>query len=287
LAHLYYEYNIPEEFRNHELMYEILEQIKVDYKKASDKKNSRERLESCMKYSMKITLFKSKNNIDRKYKVPERLADEQRSKELEEQRQQQIQQQKEEMFTNIKEKKETNKKIGEYTYEVQGTISIDGQKYNFIFNNSHENPCLFGCFNEETIEKAKKEINKRFSITRSFVSDKDQNKFGDIQEHKAIKTIMDTEDKIFVYKADEHTFKGYIEGYAFVWNTNEEVPCGTPVKNALLNNYRKMNSSWGNGFVKRAQMIKDFCMNNFQECFNVTKEIITIDPNEEIDEDEL
>ena len=99
--------------------------------------------------------------------------------------------------------------------------------------------------------------------------------------------IYDFENKMFIYKSDENIFKGYVEDYAFVWNTKEEVPCGTPVKNALNNNYRKMNESWGNGFVKKAQMIKDFCMNNFPECFNTTKEMLIIDPNEEIDEDEL
>ena len=53
-----------------------------------------------------------------------------------------------------------------------------------------------------------------------------------------------------------------------------------------------MNESWGNGFVARAQMIKEACKKHFPECFNVTndvkttKEVIT-NTNDEIDPDDL
>jgi hypothetical protein len=105
-------------------------------------------------------------------------------------------------------------------------------------------------------------------------------------------TFRNLTSEIFAYKEDEHTFKGYIEDYAFVWNTKEDIPCGTTVKNVLKGNYRKMNESWGNKFPERAQKIKDFCMNNFTGNFNTTndikttKEVIT-NTNDEIDDDDL
>ena len=111
---------------------------------------------------------------------------------------------------------------------------------------------------------------------------KNNDERNDIREENK---IYDFDNKMFIYKSDENTFKGYVDKYAFVWNTKETIPCGTPVKNALNNNYRKMNESWGNGFVARAQMIKEACMNNFPECFK-TNEVI-INTNEEIDEDDL
>jgi hypothetical protein len=240
-------------------------------------KNAQQILRTKSKYAMKLQILKSKNGF-KHYKIENNVQPETKNKE-------------QEIFKNIKEKKETNKQ-GEYTYEVQGIITVNEQEYTFIFNNSHEKPCLFGCFNEETMEKAKTEINKRFSITKYFTNEKEAAKFQNNMETKSINTIIDFDNKIFAYKEDEHTFKGYIEDYAFVWNTKEDIPCGTTVKNVLKGNYRKMNESWGNKFPERAQKIKDFCMNNFTGNFNTTndikttKEVIT-NTNDEIDDDDL
>ena len=173
-----------------------------------------------------------------------------------------------------------------YVYGLQGTITINKRSYEFIFTNTHLNPVLYGCFNKETIEKAAEFLTKT-PEWKSLSSDD----FAQIDQREE-NTIYDFDNKIFIYKSDENIFKGYVEGYAFVWNTKEEVPCGTTTRKALLNCYRKMNESWGNGFVARAQMIKDACMKYFPECFNVTKDVketneVISNTNDEIDPDDL
>ena len=174
-----------------------------------------------------------------------------------------------------------------YVYGLQGTITVNKRPYEFIFTNTHLNPVLYGCFNKETIEKAAEFLTKT-PEWKSLSSDD----FAQIDQREENK-IYDFDNKIFIYKSDENIFKGYVEGYAFVWNTKEEVPCGTTTRKALLNCYRKMNESWGNGFVARAQMIKDACRKYFPECFvnyvdktQETKEVIS-NTNDEIDPDDL
>ena len=126
-----------------------------------------------------------------------------------------------------------------YVYGLQGTITIEEKEYTFVFTNSHYYPVLYGCFDKMIIGKAYSYLTK----TSEWKSLKNNDERNDIREENK---IYDFDNKMFIYKSDENIFKGYVEGYAFVWNTKENVPCGTPVKNALNNNYRKMNESWGN-----------------------------------------
>ena len=172
-----------------------------------------------------------------------------------------------------------------YVYGLQGTITIEEKEYTFVFTNSHYYPVLYGCFDKMIIGKAYSYLTK----TSEWKNLKNNDERNDIREENK---IYDFDNKMFIYKSDENIFKGYIDKYAFVWNTKEAIPCGTPVKNALNNNYRKMNESWGNGFVARAQMIKDACRKHFPECFNVTNDIKTTkeaitNTNDEIDPDDL
>lgn len=187
-------------------------------------------------------------------------------------------------FKTIKETKDSNKK-GEYIYEVEGTFSLNEKDYDFIYNNFHQYPCIFGCFDMDIIKRVKNALESKFHMT----DETDKLEITRIENDK--KTRFDMDRKIFAYQSAKNIIKGYVEGYAFVWNTNEEIPCGATIKNALFNKYRKMNSSWGPGFVNRAQMIKDFCIENFDINFESTKEeikqIVTNTTNDEINPDDL
>ena len=284
LANIYYVYNVPEELRNHEMIEKMFEEYNEMFNKREAKelkymtKTTREILNTISSFGSKFMVLKNKAGY-KHYKIEERIAQEQKEEELRAEREASRA-----AFNNIKTTKEMNKQ-GEYVYKVQGTITINNEDYQFIFDNSHINPCLFGCFDKEIITEAKHQINYKYHITT------DNKKYTSDIDDKNNKTILDKDNKIFAYQSESNEefsiIKGYIEGYAFVWDTREELPCGTPIKNALNNNYRKMNASWGNGFVQRAQMIKDFCIDNFSIEMPTSNDEEIIFSKEELDDDLL
>ena len=180
----------------------------------------------------------------------------------------------------------------DYTYGLHGTITIDDKQYTFKWTNNHINPCLFGCMDMETILKAKAYL-KETKEWKSRVDESTNDKLDKIICEKDNSLIYDFDNNIVIFKLNDNLFKGYTDKYAFVWNTKENTPCGKTIEKALTSNYRKMNQSWGNGFVARAQMIKDMCKKHFPECFESTKEEVKqmampltndeIDPDDELE----
>jgi hypothetical protein len=198
--------------------------------------------------------------------------------------------QKEETITaEYKALRASNTMEEDYTYGLQGTITIDDKQYTFKWTNNHINPCLFGCMDMETILKAKAYL-KETKEWKTRVDESTNNQLDKIICEKDNSLIYDFDNNIVIFKLNDNLFKGYTDKYAFVWNTKENIPCGKTIEKALTSNYRKMNQSWGNGFVARAQMIKDMCKKHFPECFESTKEevkqIVTNTTNDEIDPDE-
>jgi hypothetical protein len=232
-----------------------------------------------LKIKAKVTKLHSLAGIPTGYKLPEVIAhNEEQQKKSEENKPE---------ITASYRKLEASNSVGIYTYGLQGTIVIDNKEYTFKWTNAHLSPCLYGCMDERIINRAANYLRETKEWNTS-----NNEKFRQQEIDKALNVAYDFENNIVIYKFSENVFEGYTDKYAFVWRTNEEIPCGTPVKNALNKNYRKMNESWAPSFVERAQMIKEACMRNFPECFNVandtetTKEVIT-NTNDEIDPDDL
>ena len=278
LAHIYYVYNVPEELRNHEIIEKMVEEYNEKFDKREARvvgclKQTRKIMDSNSSFGSKFVVLRAKAGY-KHYKVEERIAQEQKEEELRAKRNADRP-----VFNNVQTTKGQNEK-GEYTYEAKGTVTVDNKDYQFIFRNSHAMACVFGCFNKEIIRKVTNEIKYVYMVASN-----DKKYINKIENNDEL-TRLDVNNKIFAYQANENIIKGYVEGYAFVWNTKEELPCGTPIKNALANNYRKMNASWGNGFVQRAQMIKDFCIDNFYIDMPANEEV-RVYSEEELDDDLL
>ena len=167
--------------------------------------------------------------------------------------------------------RESNTVEEDYTYGLQGTITIDDKQYTFKWTNNHVNPCLFGCMDMETILKAKAYL-QTTNEWKTRVNEATNAQLETIICENDNSLVYDFDNNIVIFKLNNNLFKGYTDKYTFVWKTNEKVPCGKTIEKALIGAYRKMNPSWGNGFVERAEMIKDMCKKHFPECFESTKE---------------
>lgn len=152
-----------------------------------------------------------------------------------------------------------------------GTITLGGKEYAFKYGATFELPHVYGCMNMDLIHEAKAVLD---SIV---VIDRDETQLGQKHAHQ---TIYDFDNNIVVWESDDGCFKGYTDKYAFVWDPSQAQPCGIVVKNALSNfrKYRKMNKSWGNGFVARAEFIMNYCRQIDNKTTN--EEIETEETNE-------
>lgn len=152
-----------------------------------------------------------------------------------------------------------------------GTITLGGKEYAFKYGATFELPHVYGCMNMDLIHEAKAVLD---SIV---VIDRDETQLGQKHAHQ---TIYDFDNNIVVWESDDGCFKGYTDKYAFVWDPSQAQPCGIVVKNALSNfrKYRKMNKSWGNGFVARAEFIMSYCRQISNKTTN--EEIATEETNE-------
>lgn len=152
-----------------------------------------------------------------------------------------------------------------------GTITLGGKEYAFKYGATFELPHVYGCMNMDLIHEAKAVLD---SIV---VIDRDETQLGQKHAHQ---TIYDFDNNIVVWESDDGCFKGYTDKYAFVWDPSQAQPCGIVVKNALSNfrKYRKMNKSWGNGFVARAEFIMSYCRQISNKTTN--EEIETEETNE-------
>lgn len=133
-----------------------------------------------------------------------------------------------------------------------GKITLGGKEYAFKYDATFELPVVYGCMNMDLIHEAKAVLDGLGRL------DRDESNLG--QKHvNAVK--YDFENNIVVWVSDDGCFKGYTDKYAFVWDPSHAQPCGITVINALSNfkRYRKMNKSWGNGFVARAEFIMNYC----------------------------
>ena len=151
-----------------------------------------------------------------------------------------------------------------------GKITLGGKEYAFKYDATFELPVVYGCMNMDLIHEAKAVLD---GLNRL---DRDESNLG--QKHvNAVK--YDFENNIVVWVSDDGCFKGYTDKYAFVWDPTHAQPCGITVINALSNfkRYRKMNASWGNGFVARAEFIMNYCR---QMDMRTTNEEIPEETNE-------
>ena len=133
-----------------------------------------------------------------------------------------------------------------------GKITLGGKEYAFKYDATFELPVVYGCMNMDLIHEAKAVLDGLGRL------DRDESNLG--QKHvNAVK--YDFANNIVVWISDDGCFKGYTDKYAFVWDPSHAQPCGITVINALSNfkRYRKMNASWGNGFVARAEFIMNYC----------------------------
>ena len=160
-----------------------------------------------------------------------------------------------------------------------GTITLGGKEYAFKYGATFELPHVYGCMNMDLIHEAKAVLDSMVVI------DRDETQLGQKHAHQ---TIYDFDNNIVVWESDDGCFKGYTDKYAFVWDPSQAQPCGIVVKNALSNfrKYRKMNKSWGNGFVARAEFIMNYCRQISNKVTNddsteETNEIIVNFTNEE------
>lgn len=151
-----------------------------------------------------------------------------------------------------------------------GKITLGGKEYAFKYDATFELPVVYGCMNMDLIHEAKAVLDGLGRL------DRDESSLG--QKHvNAVK--YDFENNIVVWVSDDGCFKGYTDKYAFVWDPSHAQPCGITVINALSNfkRYRKMNASWGNGFVARAEFIMNYCR---QMDIRTTNEEIPEETNE-------
>ena len=154
-----------------------------------------------------------------------------------------------------------------------GKITLGGKEYAFKYDATFEKPVVYGCMNMDLINEAKAALDALVHL------DRDETTLG--QKH-ANKPVYDFENNIVVWVSDDGVFKGYTDKYAFVWDPAQAQPCGITVINALSNfrRYRKMNASWGNGFVARANFIMRYCrqmvnrVTNDKEVPEETNEIV-------------
>lgn len=133
---------------------------------------------------------------------------------------------------------------------VKGEITLGGKPYVFKYGATHEYPCVYGCMDMELIKEAKDALDKAIHMIKDETTKK-----------HAYDVVYAFDKGIVAWQTDDGAFKGYTKEYAFVWDGTSAVPCGATVKNALneMKPYRKMNASWGNGFVQRANDIMAFC----------------------------
>lgn len=151
-----------------------------------------------------------------------------------------------------------------------GKITLGGKEYAFKYDATFELPVVYGCMNMDLIHEAKAVLDGLGRL------DRDESNLG--QKHlNAVK--YDFANNIVVWISDDGCFKGYTDKYAFVWDPSHAQPCGITVINALSNfkRYRKMNKSWGNGFVARAEFIMNYCR---QMDMRTTNEEIPEETNE-------
>lgn len=125
------------------------------------------------------------------------------------------------------------------------------QEYKFTASNRFDKVILYGETDEKAREIAKETIIKHKG--NIFVGYKP----ADESE------VLYAEDKNYniVAFCEQGVFYGFYGVYYFVWNPGHEVPAGCLIKHMHDDNrtLRKMNSSWGNGFVKRAEDIMALC----------------------------
>ena len=167
----------------------------------------------------------------------------------------------------------------EETYSAKGSITstygiitLGGKEYAFKYGATFELPHVYGCMNMDLIHEAKAVLDSMVVI------DRDETQLGQKHAHQ---TIYDFDNNMVVWQSDDGCFKGYTDKYAFVWDPSQAQPCGITVINALSNirKYRKMNKSWGNGFVARAEFIMNYCR---QISNKVTNDDSTEETNEVI-----
>lgn len=156
-------------------------------------------------------------------------------------------------------------KNGDVT-SIAGRITLGGKEYVFKHGATHELPHVFGCMDMALIKECAAALS---NITYMRVD------YSTLGQKHANKTIYDFDNNIVVWTTDDGCFKGYTDKYAFVWDPSEAQPCGCTVAGVLKGTFRKMNASWGNGFVARANMIMNYCKN-----INATKDKETQATNE-------
>lgn len=135
---------------------------------------------------------------------------------------------------------------------THGQVEVEGTKYYFTASNRFDNLVLYGTMDEDIIAKAKYEIIKHYgnsSIFLGYKKQQDEVLYGE-----------DKDNKIVAF-CECGVFYGFAGPYYFVWNPTHEVPVGCLInkmydKKRVL---RKMNSSWGKGFVKRGEDIMAVC----------------------------
>lgn len=135
---------------------------------------------------------------------------------------------------------------------VYGNITLANKEYAFKYDATFDKPVVYGCMNMDLIDEAKAVIDSMVHF------DRDMTALGQKHNHQV---VYDFDNNIVVWVSDDGVFKGYTDKYAFVWDPAQAQPCGIVVKNALssFRKYRKMNKSWGNGFVARAEFIMNYC----------------------------
>ena len=125
------------------------------------------------------------------------------------------------------------------------------QEYKFTASNRFDKVILYGETDEKAREIAKETIIKHKG--NIFVGYKP----ADESE------VLYAEDKNYniVAFCEQGVFYGFYGVYYFVWNPGHDVPAGCLIKHMYDDNrtLRKMNASWGNGFVKRAEDIMALC----------------------------
>lgn len=182
-----------------------------------------------------------------------------------------------------------------------GYITLNGKEYAFRYDASFDLPCVYGCMDMALIEEARDVLDSMVPMMKA----------NDPTYHRH-QVCYSFENNIVVWETDDGCFKGYTDKYAFVWDPQHAQPCGITVINALssFRKYRKMNKSWGNGFVARAEFIMNYCkaydkamksgwatintdedlmkeaLSYSEETVEETNEIV-IENNEELNEDEV
>ena len=171
---------------------------------------------------------------------------------------------------------------------THGQVEVEGTKYYFTASNRFNNLVLYGTMDEDIIAKAKYEIIKHYgssSIFLGYKKQQDEVLYGE-----------DKDNKIVAF-CECGVFYGFAGPYYFVWNPTHEVPVGCLInkmydKKRVL---RKMNSSWGKGFVKRGEDIMAVCnelhyIDNAREAYEaqqdkirkVTNEVV-VNTNDNVD----